>query len=157
MKKNRMPFVTPGFMVSDETNLPQRVLAELKAPRGEVFILNLDALRAAVDKKIQEAGHGKRLEFSAAIVEAATGAFRSQLCRWQAAGILKPSVVQAEGTGNINIYSRADIYNIAMFGRLAANGWTKRGAVQMMEHWQENDDSPACANGFLIVWENQEA
>ena len=71
-------------------------------------------------------------KFFASDVEKITGVKRTRLQQWLEKGFLSPSIHEAEGHGDRNIYSRIDIYNIAVFKKISESGLQRKVAADLI-------------------------
>lgn len=63
------------------------------------------------------------MDFFAGDVERITGVQRLRLFHWLKEGFLCPSIQVAQGTGDRNVFSIEDIYQIALLKKLMGNGF----------------------------------
>lgn len=78
------------------------------------------------------------MEFFAGDVERITGVQRLRLHHWLKEGFLSPSVQIAQGGGDRNIYSREDLYKIALMKRLLESGVHGKIAKSLL-NWNFED------------------
>ena len=73
------------------------------------------------------------MEFQSRDVERITGVKNKRLWAWIDRGFIVPSIQQAEGPGTRNIWSRNDLYSIAIFKKLSESGWAKKLIADYMQ------------------------
>jgi hypothetical protein len=66
------------------------------------------------------------MEFQSKDVERITGVKNKRLWAWIERGFLSPSIQEADGPGTRNIWSRNDLYTIAVFKNLTESGFAKK-------------------------------
>jgi DNA-binding transcriptional MerR regulator len=71
-------------------------------------------------------------EFQSADQEKITGVKRNRLQVWIERGWIKPSQ-RATGYGSRNVFSRDDLYNIAIFKAIVEKGWSRSVAAEFIE------------------------
>jgi hypothetical protein len=64
-------------------------------------------------------------EFLAADIERITGVKRNRLQQWIEYGFITPSIQEASGSGSRNVWSRADLYSIAIFKKVTESGLSR--------------------------------
>ena len=72
------------------------------------------------------------MEFYASDVTKITGVKRLRLHQWIEQGFLRPSIQEASGHGTRNIYSRADLYKIALFKKLVESGLQRKRVAEII-------------------------
>jgi len=65
-------------------------------------------------------------KFLAQDIEKITGVKRNRLEQWIKWGFIKPSIQVARGHGSRNIWSRNDLYNIAIFKKVTESGLSRK-------------------------------
>ena len=66
------------------------------------------------------------MEFLAADIEKITGVKRNRLQQWLERGYITPSIQVASGQGTRNIWSRNDLYTIALFKKIIESGLSRK-------------------------------
>ena len=66
------------------------------------------------------------MQFLAADVEKITGVKRQRLEQWLSRGFIAPSIQAASGHGSRNIWSRNDLYTIALFKKITESGLSRK-------------------------------
>jgi len=67
-------------------------------------------------------------EFTIKNIVDALGIPRERFKEWVYRGFIKPSIEQADGVGTKNIYSRTDVYGVALLDGLIQNGFKREVA-----------------------------
>jgi len=65
------------------------------------------------------------MAFTTGEVFQVTGVTRNRLQGWKSRGFVSPSIEEADGPGNKNLWSRADLYSIALFRKITDSGLTR--------------------------------
>ena len=66
------------------------------------------------------------MQFQAADIEKITGVKRNRLQQWLEHGFIAPSIQTASGHGTRNIWSRGDLYAIAVFKKVTESGLSRK-------------------------------
>ena len=70
-------------------------------------------------------------EFTTFQVAKILGVSRSSVQQWLDSGFIEPSILAAEGRGTKNLFSREDLYRIAMFRALSRAGVAQKKAGKL--------------------------
>ncbi len=63
---------------------------------------------------------------------------RDRIHDWMRRGFISPSIVTAHGHGSKNLFSRWDVYGIALFHNIVKGGTSREWAKKVFQYWQKN-------------------
>lgn len=72
------------------------------------------------------------MSFHASDITKIAGVKRTRLQQWLERGYIVPSIRVAEGSGDRNIYSYVDLYNIAIFKKVSEMGFSRKVVADML-------------------------
>ena len=79
--------------------------------------------------------------FSTLEIARILGIHRDCILEWIKRGFIPPSIQKARGHGTQNVYSRWDVYGIALFSALLKNGWSRDKANDVYLLWKHITES----------------
>ena len=81
------------------------------------------------------------MKFLAKDVEKITGVRRNRLEQWLSRGFISPSIQEAEGPGTRNVWSRNDLYTIAIFKKVTESGLSREIVSDLLSKGVLRDES----------------
>ncbi len=92
------------------------------------------------------------MEFLAGDIERITGVKRNRLQQWLERGFIAPSIQMASGHGTRNIWSRNDLYTIALFKKITESGLSRKVVSDFLSAGIIGGDTEAVNSTYCLVY-----